>query len=70
MKKVFIMVMIFTLLLTIFGCAHKDKKVEVFQPYQKMIQLEKDLDSLNPNWLKKIKQQLMDKYGINEDTSD
>jgi len=70
MKKALIMVILFTLLLSIFGCANNNKMLEGFQPYQKMIQLEENLESPNPNWSKEIKQQLMDKYELNEDTSD
>src|SRR5665647_67576 len=70
MKKALIMVLIFTLSLSIFGCANKKNTSVVFQPYQKMIQLEKNLDSPNPNWSREIKNQLIDKYGLSEGTSD
>jgi hypothetical protein len=70
MARKFLPVLLILSVIFLYGCADKNETLEVFQPYQKMIQLEKKTNSPDPNWSKEIKRQLIEVYGVSEITSD
>lgn len=53
-------------MVSLFGCADKNKPAEEFHPYQKVMQIEATLETPDPNWIEQISQQLINTYDISE----
>lgn len=70
MARKFLPIFLMLSIVFLYGCADKNEALEGFQPYQKMTQLEKNINASDPNWSKEIKRQLIEVYGVNDITSD